>query len=279
MDYLDENSAQDRKLWELDSRPVDVIAVGSQVAYGTVGLSASVPTLEARGLKVAALPTVMLSNLPHYPSVHGVDIPSLWVEGTLADLVELGIASEASTVYTGYFASPDQVCSVAAWLEGLIARRPGLRVIVDPTLGDYDVGAYTDPEVATALRDELIPLATGLVPNLFELQHLTGGTVDRSQDVESIAAAARTLLGPRGQWVVATGLEGRDSESGKRGEDLIIGQDHIASVGYERLDISVKGTGDVMAASIVAGLHEGRDIVDAVEAAGAVVRQRLRTRS
>lgn len=201
------------------------------------------------------------------------------MEGALADLVELGIASEASTVYTGYFSSPQQVSAVAAWLKDLVTQRPGLRVIVDPTLGDYDVGAYTDPAVATALRDELVPLATGLVPNLFELQHLTGGAIDRSQDVESIAAAARTLLGPRGQWVVATGLDSREPASGTRGEDLVITRDRMVSVGYERLDISVKGTGDVMAASIVAGLHEGRDILDAVEAAGALVRRRLRTRS
>lgn len=279
MEHQNENSVEDRELWELDSRPVDVIAIGSQVVYGTVGLSASVPTLEARGLKVAALPTAVLSNLPHYPSVHALDISSSWVPDALADLTEVGIASEASTVYTGYFSSPQQVSAVAAWLKDLVTQRPGLRVIVDPTLGDYDVGAYTDPAVATALRDELIPLATGLVPNLFELQHLTGGAIDRRQDVESIAAAARTLLGPRGQWAVATGLDSREPASGTQGEDLVITRDRMVSVGYERLDISVKGTGDVMAASIVAGLHEGRDILDAVEAAGAIVRQRLRTRS
>lgn len=275
VEQLDENSALSRERWELDSRPVDVIAIGSQVVYGTVGLSASVPVLTELGLKVAALPTAMLSNLPHYPQVHAADLSGPWVADALHDLTALGIADEVSTVYTGYFAGPAQVIAVAGWLRVLLERRPQLRVVVDPTLGDYDVGAYTDPEVASALRKELLPLATGIVPNLFELQHLLESSPERDQPVDQIIKDARRLLPGRCQWVVATGLEGQDRQ---HGEDLVVTADEVAAIGYERLDVRVKGTGDVMAASIVAGLHQGLDIADSVEQAGTAVRRRLEAR-
>lgn len=275
VEQLDENSALSRERWELDSRPVDVIAIGSQVVYGTVGLSASVPVLTELGLKVAALPTAMLSNLPHYPQVHAADLSGPWVADALHDLTALGIADEVSTVYTGYFAGPAQVIAVAGWLRVLLERRPRLRVVVDPTLGDYDVGAYTDPEVASALRKELLPLATGIVPNLFELQHLLESSPERDQPVDQIIKDARRLLSGRCQWVVATGLEGQDRQ---HGADLVVTADEVAAFGYERLDVRVKGTGDVMAASIVAGLHQGLDIADSVEQAGTAVRRRLEAR-
>ncbi|GGL97357.1 pyridoxal kinase [Glutamicibacter protophormiae] len=275
VEQLDEHSALSRERWELDSRPADVIAIGSQVVYGTVGLSASVPVLTERGLKVAALPTAMLSNLPHYPQVHAADLSGPWVADALHDLTALGIADEVSTVYTGYFAGPAQVIAVAGWLRVLLERRPQLRVVVDPTLGDYDVGAYTDPEVASALRKELLPLATGIVPNLFELQHLLESSPERDQPVDQIIKDARRLLHGRCQWVVATGLDGQDRQ---HGEDLVVTADEVAAIGYERLDVRVKGTGDVMAASIVAGLHQGLDIADSVEQAGTAVRRRLEAR-
>ena len=275
VEQQDENSALSRERWELDSCPVDIIAIGSQVVYGTVGLSASVPVLTERGLKVAALPTAMLSNLPHYPQVHAADLSGPWVADALHDLTALGIADEVSTVYTGYFAGPAQVVAVASWLRMLLERRPQLRVVVDPTLGDYDVGAYTDPEVAAALRKELLPLATGIVPNLFELQHLLESPPAREQPVDQIIKDARRLLSGRCQWVVASGLEGQDRQ---HGEDLVVTADEVAAIGYERLDVRVKGTGDVMAASIVAGLHQGLGIADAVEQAGSAVRRRLEKR-
>lgn len=279
-------------MWELDQRGVDVIAISSEVAFGTVGLSASLPVLRGHGLKAVGVPTALLSCLPHYPSVHATPIGADFVAGALVDLDELGTSNEASTVMTGYFADAAQVEAVADWLEDLLTRRPGLRVIVDPTLGDDDVGSYTDPALATTIRDRLVPLATGLVPNRFELGLMLGlppralapQTTDAARLTErassppeasstpalrdrALANAVRPLFGARTEWVLATG--------GGEGEDAIITPDRVTRIAYDPVVTGAKGAGDVMAAELVCALQDGLALPDAVRRAGDGVRRRL----
>ena len=48
-----------------------ILAISSQVARGSIGLSAIVPALQTLGHSVLALPTILLSNHPGYAHVSG----------------------------------------------------------------------------------------------------------------------------------------------------------------------------------------------------------------
>jgi pyridoxine kinase len=88
---------------------------------------------------------------------------------------------------TGYFASPDQIKVAASFIRKMKDKNPSLYVLVDPVLGDDD-SLYVSSEVADAIRDELLPLASCITPNCFELGWLSGKPVSNKTEVLLAAA-------------------------------------------------------------------------------------------
>ena len=125
-------------------RIVDVVSVQSQVAYGNVGNNIAVPVLQALGLQVAPVPTVVFGNTPHYPTMHGGPLPLDWFRGLLDDLEAREAATRAKRVLVGYLGSPEQGIALAEWLRRMQEVNPALRVQIDPVIGDHDYGIYTE---------------------------------------------------------------------------------------------------------------------------------------
>lgn len=243
---------QHRTHAEMNQRPADVLLIGSQVIYGTVGMSAALPILHREDLQVLAVPTIVLSSMPHYANCHATPHDPQWLADSLEDLLVLGLIDEISTIATGYFASAEQVEVVATWLRKIRVSHPHLNVVVDPTIGDHDVGVYTAPGIDEALRAHLIPLATGLVPNAFEFSHLTTTSGDA-------LTQARSMLGEYGQWVVVTSFD-MDTESVT---DLLVTRTEHVEVKNPLVATTAKGAGDVYAAALIAALHKKMTLIQA----------------
>lgn len=247
----------------LNPLPVDVISVQSQVVYGCVGNSVALPTLQGGGLNVVAVPTVLLSNTPHYDSLHGGAVPLDWFTGFLADLDRRQALQHARAVLIGYLGSPQQAAALARWLERAISAKPGLKVIVDPVMGDYDSGLYVHPDLPVALGKHLTPLATGLTPNGFELEQLAGRELRTS---EAAIAAARELLGGRTEWLIVTSAAPSEADAYRSRTLVVTADDHHEFI-WDRIDSGAKGTGDLFTASVTGRLLAGATLLDAVKAA------------
>ena len=250
----------------------DVVSVQSQVVYGSVGNNVAVPTLESLGLSVAAVPTVVFSNTPHYPTMHGGALPIAWFDGYLRDLSARGALQALRAVLVGYLGTPEQAEVLAHWTQALLAERSGLHVVIDPVMGDLDHGVYVDAGMAEAYRRHLLPLAHGLTPNGFELAQLTDRPVD---DVASVVSAARTLLTGRTQWVAVTSAAPDAAASGEMQVVLVTrAQAHVVT--HARIDAVPKGTGDLFCAALTGHWLNGAPLPEAAARACQMVLQVLR---
>lgn len=233
--------------------PIDVVSVQSQVVYGRVGNNVAVPVLSAFGLTVAAVPTVVLSNTPHYASMHGGASDPAWFRGWLDDLSARGGLASLRAVQAGYLGSAAQARLLAAWIRERLSAMPGLQVLIDPVIGDHAEGVYVDPKLVDAYRGELLSLADGLTPNDFELAHLAGRTIASAEDA---VAAARGLLRGRTRWIAVTSAAPGTWPAGRM-QLVLATRERAWRISHPRIAGEPKGTGDLFTAGLVACLLRG----------------------
>ncbi|GHD66049.1 pyridoxine/pyridoxal/pyridoxamine kinase [Jeongeupia chitinilytica] len=240
--------------------PIDVISIQSQLVYGSVGNSVAVPALQRMGLHVAPVPTVLLSNTPHYPSVDGGVIPSTWFAGYLRELELRGVLQHTRAIMVGYLGCADQARLVADWLAHVRQHWPDIRFHVDPVLGDYDCGMYVEPELVLAYTQYLLPQAHGLTPNGFELAKLAGRPLRSFDDV---TGAARFWLNGRADWVVVTSALA-PSQADAPLTVAVVTREGCRQLSHARIPSGVKGTGDLFAAVLTGLLLADVALDDAV---------------
>lgn len=250
----------------------DVLSIQSQVVYGRVGNNAAVPTLESLGLSVAAVPTVVYSNIPSYPTMHGGALPVDWFSGYLRDLTARGALEALRAVQVGYLGGPAQAYALADWLRMVTGQRPQLKVIVDPVIGDEDHGVYGVDGTADVFRDEIMALASGLTPNGFELGQLVGRSV---QDMDDVISAARMLLVGRTEWIAVTSAAPATWAPGEM-KIALVTKDRAHVLSHPRIDIALAGTGDLFSAAMTGYWLAGMTLPQAVVKAGQRVLAALR---
>jgi len=222
--------------------PPAVLMISSQVAAGPVGASAAGPALLSLGVVPIVIPMVLLSNHPGHGRPEGMSLPAATMRAMLERLLDLKLLADCRSVLTGYFASTEQVEVAADFVSILSEDSLAPYYLCDPVLGDDDE-LYVKPEIATAIRDRLVPLAQGLSPNVFEACWLSNTQIGNIADAEN---AARHW--PDKDVVVTSIPDGTDrlatavfSPNGK----TVISRPRLAQVPH--------GTGDLLS-GLLAGL-------------------------
>lgn len=246
----------------------DVISIQSQVISGCVGNSIALPSLTRHGWKALAVPTWLLSNTPDADGCYGGEIPDAWFSGFLRSLHERGLDRQLRAVVIGYLGSTTKATVVTDWLNQTLRTISHAHVIVDPVLGDADTGFYVDPSLTGWYRDYILPMATGMTPNLFELSALSGKSLNNRDDV---IFAARTFLSEKMQWVAVTSASGID-KSGKM-EVICVSKKTTHIIEHDAYAGAPKGTGDLFTAEITAGLLRGLTPEQAAEQASESTRR------
>ncbi|MEM9734565.1 MAG: bifunctional hydroxymethylpyrimidine kinase/phosphomethylpyrimidine kinase [Pseudomonadota bacterium] len=232
----------------------------SHVARGTVGLRAAALALEALGDHVWSVPTILL---PHHPG-HGVPARVVADEGQFEDLVE-GLLrphwiAELDAVLCGYFASAQQVQTVAGFIDR-VRHEQSITVIVDPVIGDHG-RLYVPVDVAEAVRDVLLPRADIITPNRFELGWLAGGdhaveptiNEDLLAMIDTLNQQRRADASPMTTLVTSAFA----LMEGSTGSLLAVGEKPALVAEHRHFDPVPNGMGDLTAALFAHHMVRGR---------------------
>ncbi len=246
---------------------MNILSIQSQVVYGHVGNSAAQFILQRLGHDVWSVPTVLFSNHLDRPSWTGRVLPPEDVATLIEGLDKLGVLDRVDAVLTGYLGDPGNVATVAALVDRLRAKRPGLLYACDPVMGDNGE-LYVKPALAEAIATGLVQRADILLPNQFELMRLSARDVS---DHATTIAAARALKAHSGaKIVVATGAPDPDQPQAIFAIAVSNGEDKAESVWRaqgERVEVPASGAGDSFAALFVGHYLRRRDVSLALSAA------------
>ncbi len=233
------------------AEPISVIAITSLVAGSAVGGMVTSAVMQARGVKLALAPTVLMGRHPGKGDPGGGPVAAAQLSGVLTGLREDGWADRASAILLGYVSTPDQVDVAARFVAEARAVNPELFVLLDPILGDGpgepdEARLYVRPKTADAVRAQLLPLADATTPNLFELAWLS----DRRLETEAEIVEAARALGPD---VIVTSAPAPPGLIGVMTIDALTAS-HLAT---PRREGAPNGAGDLFAAEALAAILNG----------------------
>jgi len=239
------------------------LLISSHVAASAVGGGVSSFVLNSAGIATMLVPTVLYGRHPGWGAPGGGAVGSDMFQSVFDGIAAQHGLDQTDLVLTGYFADPAQVMIAAAAIDQARKRLPadgpgrtdlpGTWVVIDPVCGDAPGGLYVAPQIATAIRDQLLPRADLLTPNAFELGHLTGRALT---DLASMVRAARSLPCP----ALVTSLP----RHGRIGVIYVDGEE-AWMVTHERCENAPKGTGDVLTAAFAAARLNGANARSALE--------------
>jgi len=227
------------------------LTIAGSDSSGGAGIVADLKTFEALGVwGTVALTAVTAQNTVGVTDVQLVAPDSIraQIEAVAGDL---GIDGAK----TGMLGSAEGVRAAVASI-----RSAGItRLVVDPVLVSTRGDRLTASAAISAIREDLLPLAMVVTPNLPEAAELVGMPVaDRDQMVD--AAAELLRLGPA--LVMLKG--GHLADGGGRSPDLLYTASGPWWLDGPRIETPhTHGTGCVLSAAIAAELALGRDPIDA----------------
>jgi hydroxymethylpyrimidine/phosphomethylpyrimidine kinase len=234
----------------------NVLSIAGSDPSGGAGIQADLKTFSALGVYgMAALSGLTAQNTCGVSAIE--PLPPAFVAAQI-DAVFADIRVDA--VKLGMLGGADVVAAVA---DRLRRWRPPV-LVVDPVMVAKGGAALLADAAVQCLREELLPLATVLTPNLPEAAALLGTAPPA--DLPAMREAARALhaLGPA--WVLLKGghLPGMDCT------DLLYDGHTFTRLPARRLPTAnTHGTGCTLAAAVAAHLAHGLAVPQAVAQAKA----------
>lgn len=195
-------------------------------------------------------------------------------EAVAPELVEAQIDSAVAGYSPTAFKTG--MLGTAATARAVVAaiRRNALEnYVLDPVMFASSGARLLDDDAFAILRDELLPTAALVTPNVMEAAALTSGEIRNTEDAARAAEALVRSFGAKAALVTGGHIAGGDVVD-------ILFTDHVELFRAPRLEApDLHGTGCTLSAGITAGLASGISLDESVRAAIDYVRARLEKRN
>lgn len=229
-----------------------VLSIAGSDPSGGAGIQADLKTFSALGAYGAAAMTALTAqNTCGVTGIHNVppDFVALQIDTVFADL-------RVDAVKIGMISTAEIARAVAASLRRVNAQN----VVLDPVMIAKSGHALLDPSAVAALREELVPLATIITPNLPEAGVLLDGEMPRTVDEMRDAARLLHRLGPSYVYLKGGHLGGEASP------DLLYDGRTTVELSAKRVHTAnTHGTGCTLSSAIAALIPQRADVRSAVE--------------
>ncbi|MGE5483996.1 MAG: bifunctional hydroxymethylpyrimidine kinase/phosphomethylpyrimidine kinase [Ignavibacteriales bacterium] len=225
------------------------LTIAGSDSGGGAGIQADLKTFTVLGVYGSSVIAALTAQ--NTLGVRGVfSIPADFVEEQLVAVLD-DIGADAAK--TGMLANGEIIRAVARVLR----HRSLKNLVVDPVMVSKSGHSLLEPEACDALKQDLLPLALVVTPNLFEAQELTGRLVRNLEDMKT-AARRISEMGPR--YVVVKG-----GHLGGPATDLVFDGEGFTTLTHERVQSkNTHGTGCTFSAAIAAFLAKGHPVLEAV---------------
>lgn len=153
---------------------MSILSIQSSVAVGHVGNSASAFPLQRLGFDVWQVPSVLYSNHSGYDSHHGKALPVSMLKAMVDGMEKLDKFKECDAIFTGYLGRLDTARFSLETIERIKAVKPDTPYLCDPNLAMVHNKTILEGKLADFIREQLVPKADILIPNVSELEFLSG---------------------------------------------------------------------------------------------------------
>ena len=234
-----------------------VLSIAGSDSSGGAGIQADIKTITVHGMYAeTAITAVTAQNTQGVDGIAVLD-PAFVAQQIRACFEDI----RPDAVKVGMVATAETVAAIADELERYDAKN----IVVDPVPAATSGASLAEDDVAQAIMERLVPLATVVTPNMYEAAVLSGRTVESRDDMEEAAAVIKDKT--RGAVLVKGGhLEGD-------ADDLLL-TEHLRVVwlGHRRIKTdSTHGTGCTLSSAIACGLARDYDVQASVSKAKSFV--------
>ena len=239
----------------MNKKDLSVLIINDLCSYGKASLTVNIPVLSAFGIKVSPLISVLLSNHTAFETFCAFNL----TEELEAIVKELKLRKpKFDAFYIGWLSSGKQPEIVIDIIKHFNFKT----VLLDPILGDYGklYPSMSDEHVKS--MKILLKYSTIATPNITELAVLLDKDPSKKYNEKEIEKMAKKLskIGPK--TVIVTSVE-KENKLGC----LCFDENKIITKYYNKIDISMPGTGDAFGSSLLGYILNGNSIEKALNKA------------